>query len=95
MAHLHGYPTISFLLPSPPPQINLNSHVDLVFSPLHSSHARKRLKYAIYETKLDKGKEVANPSKYSKDSFELVSSHLHLKYDYSHVISAIHPKGSN
>jgi hypothetical protein len=38
---------------------------------------------------------VANPSKSSKDSSESVSSHLHLKDDCSHVISAIHPQGSH
>jgi hypothetical protein len=95
VAHHHGWPTVSFPLPPPPPPINPNGQVDRVVSPVQSSHARKRLKSVIPEPKLDKGKEVANPSKYSKDSSESVSSHLHLKDDCSHVISAIHPQGSH
>jgi hypothetical protein len=38
---------------------------------------------------------VANPSKYSKHSFEFVSSHIHIKDDCSHVISEIHSQGSH
>ena len=43
----------------------------------------------------DKGKGVATPSNSSKKSSKFVSSRLHLKDDYSHVISAVHPQGSN
>jgi hypothetical protein len=74
-------------LPLPPPP----TQVDRVVSPLQSSHARKILKSTIPEPKLDKGKEVANPSKSSKDSSESISSQLHLKDYCSHVISEIHP----
>jgi hypothetical protein len=95
VAHHHGWPTISLPFPPPPPPFNPNSQVDHVASPVQSSHASKRLKTTIPEPELDKGKGVANPSKSSKDSSESVSSHLHLKDSFSHVISEIHPQGSN
>jgi hypothetical protein len=38
---------------------------------------------------------VATPSKSSKESYEFVSSRLHLKDDCSHVINAVQPHGSN
>jgi hypothetical protein len=38
---------------------------------------------------------VEDPSKSSKDSSELVSSHVHLKDMCSHVINEIHPQASN
>jgi hypothetical protein len=63
--------------------------------PVQSFHTSKRLKYIIPEPKLDKGKEVANPSKSSKYFSESVSSHLHLKDYCSHAISAIHPQDSH
>jgi hypothetical protein len=88
-------PTVSFPLPPPPPPINPNSQVDRIVSLVQSSHARKRLKYAILETKINKGKEVDNPSMSSKDSSESISSHLHLKDDCFHVINAIHPPSSH
>jgi hypothetical protein len=86
---------MSLPLPPPPPPINPNSQVDLVVSPLQSSNAGKRLKIDVPKPEIDKGKGVATPSKSSKDSFEYVSSHLHLKDDCSHVISAVHPQGSH
>jgi hypothetical protein len=95
VAHHHGWPTISLKFPPPPPSFNPNSQVDRVASLVNSSHASKRLKTAIPKPELDKGKGVVNPSKSSKDSFESVSSHLHLKDSWSHVISEIHPQGSN
>jgi hypothetical protein len=95
VSHHHGWPTVSLPFPPPPPPFIPNAQADRVVSPVQSSHASKRLKSAIPEPKLDKGKEVANPSKSSKDSYESISSHLHLKDDCSHVISEIHPQGSN
>jgi hypothetical protein len=94
-AHHHGWPTISLPFPPPPPPFNPNSQVNCVASPIQSSHASKRLKIAIPKPKLDKGKGAANSSKSPKDSSESVSSHLNLKYSFSHFISAIQPQGSN
>jgi hypothetical protein len=88
-------PTLSLPLPHPPLPFIPNVQADRVVLLVQSSHASKRLKPAILEPKLDKGKEVANPSKSSKDSYESISSHLHLKHDFCHVISEIHPQGSN
>jgi len=82
-------------LPPPPPLFNPNAQSDRVPSLVYSYHARKILKTTIPEPKLDKGKWVANPSKYSKDCSESMSSHIHLKDSCSHVISKIHPQGSN
>ena len=42
----------------------------------------------------DKGKFVASPSSPSSDSTKLVSSRMHLRDDFSHVISEIKPQGS-
>jgi hypothetical protein len=42
----------------------------------------------------DKGKAVATPSSPSNDSAKSVSSHMHLRDYYSHVINEIRPKGS-
>jgi hypothetical protein len=53
------------------------------------------IKTNVPKPKLDKGKGVANSSKSSKDSFESVSSHIHLKDSFSHIISEIHPHGPN
>jgi hypothetical protein len=86
---------VSFPLPPPPLPINPNSQVDHAALPVQSSHARKRIKNDVPKPELDKGKGVANPSKSSKYSYESISSHLHLKDDFSHVISVIHPQGSH
>jgi hypothetical protein len=43
----------------------------------------------------DKGKGVETTSKSSKVSSEFVSSRLHIKNDFSHVIGTVHPEGSN
>jgi hypothetical protein len=43
---------------------------------------------------LDKGKVVASPSSPSSDSAKSVSSCMHLRDDFSYVISEIGPKGS-
>jgi hypothetical protein len=42
----------------------------------------------------DKGKVVAAPSSPSSDSAKSVSSRMHLRDDFSHVISEIKPQGS-
>jgi hypothetical protein len=86
---------VSLPFPPPPPPFIPNSQPDHVVSRVQSSHARKILKSTTPKPKLDKGKEVANPSKSFKDSYESISSHLHLKDDSSHVINEIHPQGSN
>jgi len=95
VAHHHGWPTVSFPLPPPPPSINPNVQVDHVASLVQSSHARKSLKTDVPKPDLDKGKRVANPYKSYEDSSQSVSSHIHLKDDCYHVISAIHPLGSH
>jgi hypothetical protein len=43
----------------------------------------------------DKGKVVASPSSPSNDSSKSMSSRMHLKDDFSHVISEIKPQGLN
>jgi hypothetical protein len=53
----------------------------------------KRLKIEAHHA-LDKGKTTTVPSSPSNDSDKSVSSRMHLKDDYSHVISKIRPKGS-
>jgi hypothetical protein len=93
-SHRRGWPTISLPLPPPPP-VNPNAQATHVASPVQSSHISKRLKTNIPQLVLDKGKAVTSPSSPSIDSSKSVSSRLHLKDDYSHVISAIHPKESN
>jgi hypothetical protein len=95
VAHHHGWPTCCHSITPPPLPINPNSQDDHVVSPIQSSHARKRLKTDVPKPELDKGKGVSTPSKSSKDSSESVSSHLHLKDDCSHIISAVHPQGSH
>jgi hypothetical protein len=42
----------------------------------------------------DKGKSTAAPSSSSNDSDKSVSSRIHLRYHFSHVINEIRPKGS-
>jgi len=93
--HHHGWPTTSLLFPPPPPLLNTNAKINYVVSLVQSSHASKRLKTSILEPEMDKVKRVANPSKSSKYSFESVTSHMHHKYIFSHVISEIQPQGSN
>jgi hypothetical protein len=95
IAHHHGWPTASLMLPPPPLPKNPNPQVDHVISLVQSSHASKRLKNDVPKLEKDKGKRVATPSKSSKESSEYVSSRLHLKNDCSHVISAVQPQGSN
>jgi hypothetical protein len=92
VSHHHGWPTMS--LPLPPP-VNPNVQISRVVSPVQSSHASKRLKTDIPQPVQDKGKAVASPSSPSTDSSKSVSSHLHLKDDFSHVINEIQPQGSN
>jgi hypothetical protein len=65
-----------------------------VHSPFQSSHASTRLKTNVPHVQ-DKGKVVASPSSPSNESSKLVSSHMNLKDDCSHVISEIQPQGSN
>jgi hypothetical protein len=95
VAHHNGWPTVSFPLPPPPPPFNPNAQVDRIVSPAQSSHASKRLKTTMPEPEIDKGKKVANSPNSSENSSESVSSHLHIKDNFSHVISEIHPQGSN
>jgi hypothetical protein len=92
VSHHRGWPTMS--LPLPPP-VNPNVQISHVVSPVQSSHASKRLKTDIPQPVQDKGKAVASPSSPSTDSSKSVSSHLHLKDDFSHVINEIQPQGSN
>jgi hypothetical protein len=93
-SHQRGWPTFSFPLPPPPP-INLNAQISHVVSPVQSSHDGKRLKIDVSQPVLDNRKVVASPSSPSTKSSKSVSSRLHIKYDCSHVINAIHPRGSN
>jgi hypothetical protein len=85
-AHHNGWPTVSLPLSPYPLPKNPNAQADHVVSPVQSSHASKRIKTDVPKPKLDKGKGVATPSKSSKDSYESMSSHLHLKENFSHVI---------
>jgi hypothetical protein len=91
----HGWPTVSFPLSPPPPLINPNAQISHLVSPVHSLHTNKRLKTGVPQHVLDNEKEMTSPSILSTKSFKSVSSCLHLKYDCSHVISAIQPQGSN
>jgi hypothetical protein len=95
VVHHHCWPTMLMPLPYSPLPINTNAEDDCVVSLVQSSHARKRLKTDIPKPDLDKGKGVANPSKSSKDSSESMSSHLHLKDSFSHIISEIIPHAPN
>jgi hypothetical protein len=78
----------------PPPPVYPNFQIAPVHSLVHSSHARKRLKTDVPHVQ-DKGKVDASPSSPSNDSSKSVSSYMHLKDDFSHVISEIKPQGSN
>jgi hypothetical protein len=69
--------------------------VDPALSHVQSSHDSKILKTNILELMQDKGKEIATQSSSSKESAKSVSSRLHIKDDYSHVISGIQSQGSN
>ena len=69
------------------------SKFHLVYSLVQSSYARKRLKIEAHNAP-DKGKSVVAPSSPSNDSAKSMSSCMHLRDDFSHVISAISPKGS-
>jgi hypothetical protein len=60
---------------------------------MQSSHASKRLKTEAHHAP-DKGKVVVAPSSPSNDSAKYVSYRMHLRDDFSHVISEIRPKGS-
>jgi hypothetical protein len=42
----------------------------------------------------DKGKSIVDPSSLSNGSNKSMSSRMHLRDDFSHVISDIRPKGS-
>jgi hypothetical protein len=86
-----GWP--NFCLPSPPPLVNPIVQIFLTHSPVHSSHARKILKNEAHHTH-DKGKVVVAPFSPSSDSTKSVSSCMHLRDDFSHVINEIKPKGS-
>jgi hypothetical protein len=94
-SHRHGWTTLSFTLPPPPPQFNPNAQISHVASPVHSSYLSKRLKTDIPQPMIDNRKEVDSPSSPPTESYKFVSSCLHLKYDFSHLISAIQPQASN
>jgi hypothetical protein len=81
-------------LPLPPP-VNTNIQIAPIVSPVQSSHANKRLKTDIPQPMQEKGKASASPSSPSTKYAKFVSSHIHLKYGFSHVISEIQPQGSN
>jgi hypothetical protein len=53
----------------------------------------KRLKIEVRHAP-DKGKATTAPSSPSNDFDKSVSSHMHLRDDFSHVINKIRPKGS-
>ena len=57
------------------------------------SFSSKRLKIEAHQAP-DKGKATTSPSSPSNDSNEYVSSRMHLRDDFSHVINNIRPKGS-
>jgi hypothetical protein len=59
-----------------------------------SSHANKRLKIEAHHA-FDKGKVVVAPSSPSNESDKFMSSQMHLRDDFSHMISEIMPKGSS
>jgi hypothetical protein len=58
---------------------------------MQSSHASKILKTDSHHA-FDKGKAIATPSSPSNDFDKSVSSQMHLRDDFSHVISEIKPK---
>jgi hypothetical protein len=74
-------------------RVNPNVQISPAHSPVKSSHTRKRIKAEAHHMH-DKGKVVVAPSSPSSDSAKFVSSRMHLRDDFSHVISEIKPKGS-
>jgi hypothetical protein len=86
-----GWPNLS--LPAPPPPVNPIVQISLARSPIQSSYTSKRLKIEAHHTH-DKGKVVVSPSSPSSDPAKSISSRMHLRVDYSHVINEIKPKGS-
>jgi hypothetical protein len=92
VSHHCGWPTVPFPLP---PLVNPNAQIARVVYPVQSSHVSKRLKTDIPQHMQDKGKEAESPSTPSTKSSKYVSSCLHLKHDFSHVISEIEPQGPN
>jgi hypothetical protein len=92
ISHHCGWPSMQLSLPPP---VNPNVQISRVVSPFQSSRASKRLKTDIPQPVQDKGKAATSPYSPSIDSSKSVSSRLHLKDDFSHVISEIHPQGSN
>jgi hypothetical protein len=86
-----GWPNLC--LPSPPPLVNPVVQASPTHSPAQSSHASKRLKIKSHHAP-NKGKVLDAPSSPSSDSAKSVSSCMHLRDDFSHVISEIRPKGS-
>jgi hypothetical protein len=85
-----GCPNLSLPTPSPINQIVQDAPIH---SPVQSSHARKRMKTEALHAP-DKVKSIASPSSSSSDSDKSVSSRMHLRDNFSHVISEIRPKGS-
>jgi hypothetical protein len=86
-----GWPNLS--LPTPPPSVKQIFQDSPTQSPVESSHTRKRLKIEAHHAH-DKRKFVVAPSSHSSDSAKSVSSCMHLRDDFSHVINEIRPKGS-
>jgi hypothetical protein len=87
----HGWKNLTFPAPSP---FNPISQDAPNHSPMQSSHASKRLKTESHHAS-GKGKVIAAPSSPSDDSGKYVSSWMHLRDDFSHVISEIKPKVSS
>jgi hypothetical protein len=83
-------PTCLCLLLSP---VNPIAQASPDQSLVKSSHASKRLKTEAHHA-LDKGKAISAPSSPSNGSDKSVSSRMHLRDDFSHVINEIRPKGS-
>jgi hypothetical protein len=86
-----GWPNLS--LPAPPPSFNPIFQVSPAHSHVQSSHTSKRLKIEAHHAH-DKRKVVATPSSPLSDSAKSVSSSMHLRDDFSHIINEIKPKGS-
>jgi hypothetical protein len=86
----HGCPKLA--LPAPP-IVNQIFQAALVHLLVQFSHESKRLKTETQHAP-DKGKVIDAPSSPSNDFTKSVSSHMHLRYDFPHVISEIRPKGS-
>jgi hypothetical protein len=85
-----GWPNLS--LPTPP-HVNKIVQADPFHSPVQSSHVIKRLKTEAHLAP-DKGKAIATPSSPSNDSDKSMSSRMHFRDDFSHVISNTRPKVS-